>query len=410
MEKKTANNRENIHPRHPQQSTRLKVVVRYLPCNLSEQEFKNSVKEWISEEIEWFSFFPGKISTNRSKNDRHGRAYIKFKSPEALITFYKGINKHLFTDEKNKEQRVFVEFAPFQKIPRVEKQKHDIRQGTIDEDPEFITFQETLKNPNKDLQGQEQGKQEDDDTVPINAITPLIVHLRIQKKAAALKSKQQKKYILEKKASAQMKADSITAQIKLHGGFGSMKKYNKNKSKFQKEPNNSDARKESSMRPEELFPKHSSPHKRTHKNTIKKESSVTMNTIKILKPSNREKHSNSDISNKEKTYDSSQISKKNDTRANSTNKSENEPKKNTKKYHNYTIQSTQKEQKSNTESFNKSNTSFRKKECDHHSMRSFKNKNMEQFIVYRRTFCHRNRSLRCFRNIFILNFIDKFNS
>lgn len=376
MEKKAGNSRENTHTGQPRQSTRLKAVVRYLPCSLSEEEFKNLIKEWVSEEIEWFSFFPGKISTNRSKSDKHARAYIKFKSPEALIAFYKGVNKHLFADEKNKEQRVLVEFAPFQKVPRAEKQKHDVRQGTIDEDPEYLAFQETLKNPNKDLQ--EQGKQDDDDTVPINPITPLIVHLRMQKKASALKSKQQKKYALEKKASAQMKADSITAQIKSHGGYGSMKKFNKNKSKFQKEPNNSDARKESSMRPEELCPKNSSPHKRTRKNTTKKESPVTMNNVKILKPSNREKHSNSDISNREKTYDSSQIPKKNDTIANSTNKNEDEPKKNTKKCHEYTMQFTQKEQKSNTESFNKSNTSFRKKERDHHSVKSFKNKNVQE--------------------------------
>ncbi|KTW30180.1 hypothetical protein T552_00657 [Pneumocystis carinii B80] len=374
MEKKAGNNRENTQAKHPRQSSRLKVVVRYLPSSLSEEEFKNSIKECISEEIEWFTFLPGKISTNRSKNDRYGRAYIKFKSLETLIGFYKSINRHVFSEEKNKEQKVLVEFAPFQKIPRLEKQKHDVRQGTIDEDPEYIEFQETLKNPNKE--SQEQNKQEDDDTVPINAITPLIVHLRMQKKAAALKSKQRKKYALEKKASAQIKADSITAQIKSHGGYGSIKKYNKNK--FQKEPNNSDARKESSMRPDELFPKHSNPHKRTHKNTAKKESPATMNTIKILKPSNREKDSNSDIFNREKTYDSLKIPKKKDTTTNSTNKSENEPKKNTRKYHDCTAQSTQKEPKSNTESYNKSNTPFRKKERDHHSARSFKNKNVQE--------------------------------
>lgn len=38
---------------------------------------------------------------SRSKSDKHARAYIKFKSPEALIAFYKGVNKHLFADEKS---------------------------------------------------------------------------------------------------------------------------------------------------------------------------------------------------------------------------------------------------------------------------------------------------------------------
>lgn len=349
MKNKTPDHKENVYPKHPQQSSRLKVVVRCLPPSLSEQTFRELTEKWLfQEQIEWFSFYPGKVSSNRSKNDTYSRAYIKFKSLEALITFYKGFGGYLFKDEKGKEQRVLIEFAPFQKIPRLEKQKHDIRQGTIDEDPEYIAFQEALKNPNKD---QEYNKYNDDDTVPIDAITPLIEYLRTQKETNALKSKQQqKKNALEKKTSAQAKADAITTQIRSQGGLGSMKKFNKDRNKFHREPNNSDARKESSMRPEELYPRQSNSHKRVQRNIMKKESSVATNTsIKILKPSNREKHFNSNTSNREKTHNSSQPPRKADSIASSTNKNENEHKKNTRKYYDYTKQSTQRESKNSSE-------------------------------------------------------------
>ncbi|KTW27482.1 uncharacterized protein T551_02981 [Pneumocystis jirovecii RU7] len=375
MEKKTPNIKENTITKRPQPATRLKVVIRYLPPDLSEQTFKELVKEWIDEErVEWSSFYPGKVSSNRNKNDKYARAYIKFKSPEALIAFHKGFGAHLFTDEKGKGQRVLVEFAPFQKVPRLERQKHDARQGTIDDDAEFIAFQETLKNTNKNPEEEAQNKKEEDDMAPIGTITPLIEYLRVQKETATLKSK--KKYTSEKKASAQTKADAITTQIKSQGGFGFSRKFNKNKNKSQ-ELESPDARKESSMHPEELFPRQANSYKRIHKNPLKKDSSLTTNSsVKILKPSNRERLYDSNVFNKEKKYDSSQPTKKTESTADSSiNKTENEPKKIIKK-HDYTKQSSNKESKSHTESFNKPST-FREK-SDYYSRRNYKNKNMQE--------------------------------
>ncbi|KAG4305342.1 hypothetical protein PORY_001512 [Pneumocystis oryctolagi] len=378
MEKKSFNTKENIVAKRPQSSIRLKIVIRYLPPDLSEQAFQELVKEWIDKErVEWFSFYPGKVSSNRNKNDKYARAYIKFKSPEALITFYKGFNTHVFSSEKGKGQRVLIEFAPFQKIPRPERQKHDARQGTIDDDAEFIAFQETLKNTNKSTQEEEQSKRDDDDMVPIDAITPLIEYLRAQKEAAALKSKQQqKKYTIEKKPSTKTKADAATTQIKLQGNLGFTRKFNKNKNKPQKELDNPDARKESSMRPEELFPRQSSSYKRVHKNPLKKNPLLATNTsVEILKPSNREKSYDSNVFNKEKKYDSSQLLKKTDSTINSTSKTENEVKRNTKK-RDYTKQSSNKDSKNNTEHFNKPNT-FRGKGNEHFG-RNYRNKNIQE--------------------------------
>ncbi|KAG5519387.1 hypothetical protein PMAC_002013 [Pneumocystis sp. 'macacae'] len=375
MEKKASNIKENASAKRPQPCTRLKVVIRYLPPDLSEETFKELVKEWTDEErVEWSSFYPGKVSSNRNKNDKYARAYIKFKSPEALFAFHKGFGAHLFSDEKSKGQRVLVEFAPFQKVPRLERQKHDARQGTIDDDAEFIAFQETLKNTNKNPEEEAQNKKDEDDMAPIGAITPLIEYLRVQKETSTLKSKQhQRKYALEKKASAQTKADVITSQIKPHGSFGFTRKFNKNKSQELESP---DARKESSMHPEELFTRKTNSYKRVYKNPLKKDSSpATNSSIKILKPSNRERPSISNVFNREKKQDSSQPTKKTEFISGSTNKTENEPKKIIKK-HDYAKQPLNKESKSNTESFNKPST-FREK-SDHYSRRNYKNKNIQE--------------------------------
>lgn len=52
------------------------------------------------------------------------------------------------------ESRAVVEFAPYQKIPK-EHKTTDARQGTIDEDPdyvEFLNFLEAEKNKSKEAQ------------------------------------------------------------------------------------------------------------------------------------------------------------------------------------------------------------------------------------------------------------------
>jgi regulator of nonsense transcripts 3 len=77
-----------------------------------------------------------------------------------------------------------VEFAIYKKIPS-EKKRVDPRQGTIDQDPEFMAFLEALANPDASReaeadQGEENGKLDKTTT------TPLVEYLR-EKKAAKAK-------------------------------------------------------------------------------------------------------------------------------------------------------------------------------------------------------------------------------
>lgn len=62
------------------------------------------------------------------------------------------------------ESRAVVEFAPYQKIPK-EHKTADVRQGTIDEDQDYLDFLESLKA--------EENKQHEDVNEPADGLTQI---------------------------------------------------------------------------------------------------------------------------------------------------------------------------------------------------------------------------------------------
>ena len=48
------------------------------------------------------------------------------------MDFQKAYHGHVFMDKQGNEGRAFVEFAPFQKVPR-DQRKADTKQGTIED-------------------------------------------------------------------------------------------------------------------------------------------------------------------------------------------------------------------------------------------------------------------------------------
>jgi regulator of nonsense transcripts 3 len=80
-----------------------------------------------------------------------------------------------------------LEFAPYQKVP-AGKRRHDARQGTIDQDPEFMEFLESLISP--PTKPATTDGTEDKEKIKVT-VTPLIQHLR-DKKAAKEAAKQKK--------------------------------------------------------------------------------------------------------------------------------------------------------------------------------------------------------------------------
>ncbi|KAG8216154.1 Smg-4/UPF3 family-domain-containing protein [Butyriboletus roseoflavus] len=137
---------------HPAQNgaERLKTVVRRLPPNLPEEIFWQSVQAWVTDDtITWKSYCPGKLRTKRvDKEGISSRAYIAFKNEEQVAAFSREYDGHLFRDKAGNESHAVVEFAPFQKVP-TEKKKADARNNTIDQDEDYQSFLEMLKNTAK---------------------------------------------------------------------------------------------------------------------------------------------------------------------------------------------------------------------------------------------------------------------
>ncbi|CAM0139898.1 unnamed protein product [Umbelopsis sp. WA50703] len=200
-----------------------KVVVRRLPPNIPEEIFFNSVKAWVNESTTgWQLFVPGKLSSSKAKQHVFSRAYFHFLTMEAVMAFHQGYDGHLFMDGKGNEYRAVVEFAPFQKIPKDHKTP-DPRQGTIETDPEYIAFVESLSVPEPPLNSTTDTKDGLSNVERIEnrlslmtaqnqlaeqankpKTTPLLEHLRAQKAAqAAAKAKSQAAKAAAKQAKLQ---------------------------------------------------------------------------------------------------------------------------------------------------------------------------------------------------------------
>ncbi|GAA5814841.1 hypothetical protein MFLAVUS_008344 [Mucor flavus] len=225
--------------RHARKNTlKTKVIVRRLPPNLPEEIFMNSVKPWISEEtVDYSLYVPGKLSKSKAKESLFSRAYFHMKTMEAVVAFHQGFDGHVFMDSRGKlmmnkkmtlgnESRAVVEFAPYQKIPK-EHKTADVRQGTIDQDQDYLDFLESLKEEeksktdllNEPADGLTQIERLENRIAMVTAktlaaeqankpkTTPLLEHLRAQKAAQAASKAKKNARRRADKGSARNTAD-----------------------------------------------------------------------------------------------------------------------------------------------------------------------------------------------------------
>ena len=182
------------------------MVVRRLPPGLTQAEFESALGEdWKigAGKVDWSVYKAGKISKEYSshcegfynhlahepgslaKPSRPARAYLHLTEQAYLAVLKDAVLETQFTDSKNtaKDPSLVgppsLEFAPYNRIP-VGRKRNDPRQGTIDQDPEFIEFLQSLTNPIQKpatVDAEAGSKREEIKT------TPLIEHIR-EKKAA----------------------------------------------------------------------------------------------------------------------------------------------------------------------------------------------------------------------------------
>lgn len=121
-----------------------------------------------------------------AKPSRPSRAYLHLTKQEHLASLSEKVHNTTFNDAKgtSKDASLLgppsVEFAPYGRVPNSRPRK-DARHGTIDQDPEFIDFLESLTNPIAksapvDQENDNTGKSKEKVTT-----TPLIQYLREKK-------------------------------------------------------------------------------------------------------------------------------------------------------------------------------------------------------------------------------------
>ncbi|CAI0556711.1 unnamed protein product [Linum tenue] len=123
---------------------RTKVVVRHLPPTLSSSDLFSQFDHLFSDRYNWVSFRPGNTS-RKSRNQRHSRAYIDFKSPGDVTEFAQFFNGHRFVNEKGAQFCAVVEYAPSQRVPK--QCANDSREGTVLRDPDYLEFLKLIAKP-----------------------------------------------------------------------------------------------------------------------------------------------------------------------------------------------------------------------------------------------------------------------
>ncbi|KND94047.1 Regulator of nonsense transcripts UPF3 [Tolypocladium ophioglossoides CBS 100239] len=132
-----------------------KLIVRRLPPSMTEAEFVSILGlDWEVNKgkVDWLSYSPGRVSTDPSKPSRPSRAYLHLQRKDDIMSLSQAVRGATWEDAKSTfaNPSLFgppaLEFSTYKKIPG-SKRGTDPRQGTIDQDQEFMAFLESLANP-----------------------------------------------------------------------------------------------------------------------------------------------------------------------------------------------------------------------------------------------------------------------
>lgn len=201
-------------------ATRLKLEIRRLPPALTLSEFEDTLgDEWRLRKgkVDWREYRQGKLKSP-GKLPEQSRCYLHLASEPMLKGFEQRFLSVTFHDQAGTHKHPELKhlpptlgFAPYQRTPQLHaKPKADNRQGTIDQDAEFIAFLEAETQPIVKAAAIDAGVTEKEDKEVVKS-TPLIDDLRERKankaKAAATKA-EKKKAVDEDKGSKKGEEDA----------------------------------------------------------------------------------------------------------------------------------------------------------------------------------------------------------
>lgn len=193
----------------PKNTARLKLVVRRLPPALTKDEFLSTLgDDWKipSNKIDWLDYRCGKTKPP-GKLSLQSRAYLHLTNDQHVKPFEAHFLQLSFHDAKGshkdpqlKQLLPSLAFAPNQRIPSV-KQRQDGRQGTIDQDPEFIAFLERETQPVTKPLSLDQALAQEKPKDKVSS-TPLLDDLREKKQNKARANQKHKEEKQSDKSSA----------------------------------------------------------------------------------------------------------------------------------------------------------------------------------------------------------------
>ncbi|EMC91842.1 hypothetical protein BAUCODRAFT_78782 [Baudoinia panamericana UAMH 10762] len=202
-------------------AARLKLEIRRLPPGLTLSEFEETLgDDWklSNGKVDWREYRQGKIKAP-GKVPEQSRCYLHVVNDTLVREFEQRFLQVLFQDKAGTHRNPDLKFlpptlgfAPNQRTPLQSKSRADNRQGTIDQDPEFIAFLEAETQPLTkpgalDIVGAEKERVE-------VKTTPLIEDLREKKanKAKAAADKADKKKAEEKKGPPGSDTKDVAAE------------------------------------------------------------------------------------------------------------------------------------------------------------------------------------------------------
>ncbi|KAI0192321.1 Smg-4/UPF3 family-domain-containing protein [Xylaria flabelliformis] len=167
-----------------------KVLIRRLPPGMTEDECWVILgDEWKVNKgkVDWARYDSGEISNDPADLSRPARCYLHLLNANDMFALSEKVQQSKWEDAKHTANDPalvgppYVEVALHQRIPTAKK-RTDLRQGTIDSDPEFMKFLESLTAPTPPREADPDQVAEDTNKTDVKiTTTPLVEYLREKK-------------------------------------------------------------------------------------------------------------------------------------------------------------------------------------------------------------------------------------
>ncbi|KAI1471761.1 Smg-4/UPF3 family-domain-containing protein [Daldinia caldariorum] len=167
-----------------------KVIIRRLPPGITEAEFWAILgDEWKSGngKAEWMRFQEGQISHDPSNPSMPARCYLQVR-PEDIPILADIVRASTWEDEKRTFSDSalvgppYLELSIYQKVPTT-KRRTDSKQGTIDQDPDFMAFLDSLTRDTTNVKEGDAEQVEDASKADTKVTTTPLVEFLKEKKA-----------------------------------------------------------------------------------------------------------------------------------------------------------------------------------------------------------------------------------